>query len=745
MPKFSQNPTSPSGGLLTISPSGPYTVETFDTFVAYDMVVFAPSVRSTMETTPIFKQTIAGEVENIGSFGAPLEDYRGQNANTTTAAQFQGIYGSTGFGTKVNNFYNVICASGTTTTGARQAALDAVLADPDYATIKANMKYPFKVYNQVKGVSDFTFTNLLDLNGLPLVNTGANGVTSYNTTITTTSYLATGNVLPIAQNVNSTTGGKMGLFLFFQGVGMPEWYDLYVHQVASLGYVAVSLPSNQISSYYCRYGGKKTTAQLLADRTITQTSTANSANGNAVSTTGYFYNGQEIYGSGIDSVGAGGSTNGFWRSGFGSNCSQPAAATNYERYFYQIKCGLKQIGLGDMIDYNNVAIAGISFGAQCISYMNRIADTGNAVYYDVQGVKPFLFKPRAFISFQGNHIDYSYKTGMGASTYNETNNRFITANMHPLRVPTFFLTGEGDVNGFGGNIIDNRFNNQYQTILQMTKQQASTASDIVLGLSAVFYRNSIQHYDISIGSSLVPNFGRFGTIYSMGFSGDWLQGWTLPLNPTFPSVQNAYESGLLDERIYVQCVDLNINTLIACLAHRFLGREFPVPMDAFSNFGLRCDVGATACDVYTDHEYMRVGPWGMITYDYNYNLTLTNVPGATGATQPPVSFYATGSGQTIAATTLTATSALNMGKTLAVGTGAITANTPAGTVVFGPADASITVSNSLVTANSIIIATVAANDATLKSVVVVASPGSFVITPNALATADSKINWLVIN
>jgi hypothetical protein len=40
----------------------------------------------------------------------------------------------------------------------------------------------------------------------------------------------------------------------------------------------------------------------------------------------------------------------------------------------------------------------------------------------------------------------------------------------------------------------------------------------------------------------------------------------------------------------------------------------------------------------------------MITYDNNYNLLLNNVPGATGATQPLVSLFATGANQTIAAT-----------------------------------------------------------------------------------------------
>ncbi len=658
MPKFSTNPTSPSGGIYTPSPTGPYTVQQFDTFVTYDCIVYAPSVRTTMETTPMFNQTIAGEVDNLGSFGAPLEDYRGQISTTTNVNQFASIYGSTGLGTKMNNFYNVICSSGTTSTGARQAALNTILSDTDFITIKNQMKYPFKVYNQVKGVSDFTFTNLLDLNGTPLANTGADGNTGYFTSITTTSYSATGNLLPPSQNVNST-GGKMGLFLFCNAVGMPQWLDLYTHQIASLGYVAVALPSNQFGSFYCRYGGKKTTAQLLADTTISRTSTAPGFNGNAVSTTGYIYNASELYGSSTDSVNSGGAVNGFARLTFGSNVSVPEASIVMERYLYQIKCALKHIGLDSYIDYNNVVLAGASFGAQTVSYMNRIATTGNAVYFkQMNGTTAFLFKPKAFISYQGNHIDYSYKTGMaiaGTNNYNATNNRFIQSNMWPLKVPTIFITGEADVNGFGGNIQDSSFNNAYQTIVQMTKQQASSVSDIVLSKSAIFYRQVVKHFDVNSNSPLFPDAGQYGTIFTEGFCGDWLQGWNIPLNPSFPSIQSAYESGLLDERVYAQCVDLNINTLFQFIAHRFLGKDYPIPQDAYNTLGLRCDLGPTACDVLTDHEYMRVGPWGMLTYDYNYNLILTNVPGATGATQPPVSLYATGTNQSVNATTLSST------------------------------------------------------------------------------------------
>jgi hypothetical protein len=78
-------------------------------------------------------------------------------------------------------------------------------------------------------------------------------------------------------------------------------------------------------------------------------------------------------------------------------------------------------------------------------------------------------------------------------------------------------------------------------------------------------------------------------------------------------------------------------------------------------------------------------------------------------------------------------------------TGAQTINKNAGTVNFAAAATSLVVTNSRVTANSIIIATVATSDATMKTVIAVAGAGSFTLTANAAATAETRVNWLVIN
>ncbi len=78
-------------------------------------------------------------------------------------------------------------------------------------------------------------------------------------------------------------------------------------------------------------------------------------------------------------------------------------------------------------------------------------------------------------------------------------------------------------------------------------------------------------------------------------------------------------------------------------------------------------------------------------------------------------------------------------------TGAQTINKNAGTVNFAAAATSLVVTDSRVTANSIIICTVGTNDTTMKSVAAVAGAGSFTLHANAAATAETRVNFLIIN
>jgi hypothetical protein len=90
---------------------------------------------------------------------------------------------------------------------------------------------------------------------------------------------------------------------------------------------------------------------------------------------------------------------------------------------------------------------------------------------------------------------------------------------------------------------------------------------------------------------------------------------------------------------------------------------------------------------------------------------------------------------------------LSISKTItAVGTtGNQTINKASGRVNIATGGTTITVTNSLVTANSIIIATCATNDTTAIVKNIVASTGSFVITLSAATTAETAINFIITN
>lgn len=76
-------------------------------------------------------------------------------------------------------------------------------------------------------------------------------------------------------------------------------------------------------------------------------------------------------------------------------------------------------------------------------------------------------------------------------------------------------------------------------------------------------------------------------------------------------------------------------------------------------------------------------------------------------------------------------------------TGAQTINNPTGTVNFAAGASTLVVTNSLVAVGSIIMLTLGTVDTTMKSAVAVAGAGSFTITANAAATAETIVNFTV--
>jgi hypothetical protein len=69
----------------------------------------------------------------------------------------------------------------------------------------------------------------------------------------------------------------------------------------------------------------------------------------------------------------------------------------------------------------------------------------------------------------------------------------------------------------------------------------------------------------------------------------------------------------------------------------------------------------------------------------------------------------------------------------------------AGSINFETGNTSVLVTNARVTVNSIIVATVATNDSTMKSVAAVPASGSFTLYPDTTPSANTRVNFLVIN
>ena len=102
---------------------------------------------------------------------------------------------------------------------------------------------------------------------------------------------------------------------------------------------------------------------------------------------------------------------------------------------------------------------------------------------------------------------------------------------------------------------------------------------------------------------------------------------------------------------------------------------------------------------------------------------------------------------TIANGSMTLNGPVFVAKTITAGgtTGNQTINKLAGTVNIAAAGTTITVTNSLVTANSIVLTTVRTNDATAIIKNTVCAAGSFVINMNAAVTAETSIGFFVVN
>ena len=126
---------------------------------------------------------------------------------------------------------------------------------------------------------------------------------------------------------------------------------------------------------------------------------------------------------------------------------------------------------------------------------------------------------------------------------------------------------------------------------------------------------------------------------------------------------------------------------------------------------------------------------GKTVYAFYTNQDVASGGGTTYA------FFSAGSAASYFAGDFTVDKTVTAGGT----TGARTINMIAGSVNFAGAAASLVVTDSRVTTSSIILATVATNDTTMTSVQAVAGSGSFTLYANVAATAETRVNFWIVN
>lgn len=129
------------------------------------------------------------------------------------------------------------------------------------------------------------------------------------------------------------------------------------------------------------------------------------------------------------------------------------------------------------------------------------------------------------------------------------------------------------------------------------------------------------------------------------------------------------------------------------------------------------------------------------------SLTFTTTA-ATNVTLPTTGTLSSLAGtESLSNKTMTATGKISFDATNTAGgtTGAQTINKPSGTVNFAAAATTLVVTNSFVSANSIVIAVVRTADATATIKSVVPASGSFTITLGSAATAETSVGFVVFN
>jgi hypothetical protein len=659
-----------------------------DIQACYDFVIGVPSSRTNEVLGYGFKTDITNVSDIAGSFGAPYEDMMvaGSNMFFGGSTWVEGI--STSLRTKYETFIN-LCNSGTVSSTDRNVALTAVQSDSEYQTIRDNIKVPSQVFKHVKtntgAVGSFVYDPLLAMDGsTALVYTGATG-TSKPVYMVRSTYSATGNALPAASNMNASNG-KMPLVLWLNhATWTPDvlmgntWMS---SAIASMGYVCVQAPGWALQQSYQKFNTTKSLAKMCADGDIPQLKgtgiSAASKNGVFDPINPNYIFPYDVSGNANMTSTAATTT---IRNLQNTVANIPDSCLIIERYLYEIKCSLRQLGLADLIDFNNVLVIGTSAGGASLSVIHKSLPSGLCSQL-VDPVNPSqkatLFPGvKAIVNNSCNLFDASYVLPSGLSignTFNVGNDGFNMKEAFdhwlPLKAPLISTLGDGDnwwlqlynyPGAFSSNINLGEygyFNTQAQTIYQantyLVNIEGSVTGALNGGASFVVYYPATSHYAWQ-GPNAGTIDGLLGNscILGQGFNCDLANGWKIPQQVQIPLRNDPSQAGIIPEIESLQYDSIKRFVLYQMLAHRYLGSEFPVNIEAFNTLDYKIDLQPTSCEQYQQTQYIKLGQQAILTYD-NQNVILKPVPNQAGYTAGIPSFIATGASQSIAATTVVA-------------------------------------------------------------------------------------------
>ncbi len=607
----------------------------------YELVIAVPSNATTPQTTNIYKSSAQNVIDNLGTNNVPFEDYYISFSNSI---QFPSVNG-TNFATpsisfalnqKFNNLV-VTCNSGTTDAATRNAILADIQADPEYIKIRDTMKYPARHSKMIpNGSGGFIFDQLKAMDGITnMINIGVTG-TAYPTTVSRTDYNIS-QLLNPSQNENAQNG-KMGMYLELIGTGgslCPTFGDTWhLAQIASLGYVAVQAYSFPWINIFNRFDGTKTITKMWCDKEVTlsptQTDSPYYEYQNDAKQFGSYYTAGTTFGTaGYVNVYDG------YRATFGTG-----PTINQERYFYEMKCVLRQLGLADFIDFNNTVVQGNSAGGNGFAFLHKCLPSGRATLYP-DPVSPAtgaqLFGVKAFLNSAGSFYDRSaIVNGVNPGVLSnavDRNNKEVFRAMWPLKCPMISVMGDADYwFPFYGASFTNFFNAQAAVIYQESLKQAVNNYDNTVALncslSASIYTPAASHFNYVRNASRGTGAdGEWGTSYGMGmgFVLDFANGWYCPLTAQWPSVEDPVQvGGVPHEYTTVQMETLRRSYMFTMLSHRFLGKNWPVPIEAFRNFGYRVDLNPSQVESNYYQDWLKIGPKASLSYNSTYDVTLDN-------------------------------------------------------------------------------------------------------------------------